>query len=359
MPEHLSYKLSTSGSYPVWETPDASMPVTSANFTGTRTLNIFPDTGATRRTRSYFSPGAVAGSGSVSFRAYPTGLLPWLLRSIFTDASSTAAGAGWRNELLPDDTLVQLPWFSFQIQRVFGATVTENAKGCVVNSLTLSSAPGEEVNVSAEFTVEDTARTGGTWSDGTTSAPSAVTLAYPTNPDTGIIPAPLRFHEGTIRYNPTHTLAGKRLNVSGGTVLGTVESFNLAINLNTVGHYAIRQGAPTIAYTRQGERSIELTADIDWAAADTTYYEAMKAPGKIGMSITFASDETYSSGEVYELRINMPGMIQPEDSAPFPDIDGSLESKMLATRWIAMEETVSGTLQDIGVTMKTTDDLTP
>ena len=345
MADHLTFAINTSGTYPAWTTPDKSIPVTTADFNGTRVLNRFEDTGATIRSRKYQSQGAVTGTGSIAMRGYPVYLLPWLFRSFLTDAAQTTAGTGYVNNLLPGDaTDVQLPWMS--IQQKYSSAVGQNARGCVLNQLTLSCAGGEELNVSADFVVADTARVGGNWSD------ALVSPAYPAT-----LPPPLRFHEGSIIMGGTPSVASKKITVSGGTTVATIESFNLSIALNVEGRFAILDGMPTIAYTRHGERNIELTMDIDWAAFATTYYDAMKAGTETSVQLKFISDGVYGSTNNYELYVNLPRMVYPEDGGPYPQVDGTHMPKKQALKLVAMEH--STIVADIGVTFKTTDDLIP
>ena len=350
MADHLTFGIATSGTYPAWTTPDKSIPVTSADFTGTRVNNRFEDTGATVRSRKYHSQGAVTGTGSISMRAYPVYLIPWVFRSFLTDAAESAEGDGYDTDLLPNDgTDTQLPWFSFQ--QKYNASVGQSARGCVVNSITLSASGGEEANVSLDFVVADTARVGGNWSDGSTSAP---TLATPTYPD---LPAPWRFHEGVIIQGGTPSKSTNKLNIAGGTTVATIESLSLSIALNVEGRFAIRDGMPTIAYTRHGERNIELTAEIDWADFGTDYYDAMKAATETAMRLSFISDSYYSGSNPYELIITLPRMVYPEDGGPFPQVDGTHMPKRQALKWIALEHATLAT--DIGVSIQTTDRILP
>jgi hypothetical protein len=118
----------------------------------------------------------------------------------------------------------------------------------------------------------------------------------------------------------------------------------------------IRDGAPTIAYTRHGAREITWRGDIDFATPVVTYYDYMRAATEMSVRLDFVSDDEYESGHNYELHITLPRMVWPEDGAHLPAIDGSLTPKKQAIRLVSMMHTSVNT--DLGVSIKTTDDLT-
>jgi len=348
--EHLTFAINTSGSYPAWSTPNKSIPVTSASFAAARALNRFEDTGSTIRSRRYKSQGAVNNaSGSISFRGYPVYLLSWMFRAFLLDAAQSAAGTGWKNDLLPDDTVQQLPWFSFQ-QR-YAASVGQNARGAVLNQMTLSCAGGEELNVQSDFVVADVALAGGDWSDGSNS-PSLVSAAYPAT-----LPPPLRFHEGQIIFGGSVSKSTNALSLTGGTTIATFQSIQLQIANNAEGRYTVRDGAPTISRTRHGIRDITLSGDVDWSDFTTSHYDAMQAATETAVQLKFISDGTFSSGQNYQLIITLPRMVWTQDGAPLPDMDGSKAAKTQSLSLVAMEDETLAT--DIGVTFRTTDDLVP
>lgn len=353
MNEHLIFAINTSGTYPAWTTPDKAIPVNSCTFAGARALMRHEDTGATIRSRRYTSQGAVNAAGSVAMKGYPVYLLPWVFRSFLTDAAQAAAGTGWDNDLLPNDgTDVQLPWFSFQ--KRYTASIAENVKGAVLQKLTLACRGGEELQVTMDFIAEDIAKAGGTWSDGTSSPAVIASVPYPST-----MPVPLRFHEGAIIRGGTVSKSTKKLSVASGTTVATIETFNLEIALNTEGRFAIRDGAPTIAYTRHGERAITFTAEVDWADYATTYLDAMRAATETAIRLEFTSDDEFDTGENYELFITMPRMVYPEDGGPFPQLDGTLMPKKQAIKLVSLQSNDDTVDVDIGVSIQTSDDLVP
>jgi hypothetical protein len=338
------------GTYPEWTTPDVATPVMSCAIQGTRQLLRHDDTGATMRSRKYKSQGAVKASGAIRLKGYPVGLLPWLFRLFLSDAAVAAAGAtGYDNDLLPDDTLVQLGWLS--IQKWYSSAVAENVRGAAPGRIRLSCKGGEELQVDADFTAADTSKGGGTWSGGAAAPDTLGAIPYP-----AAMPVPLRFHEGAIILGGTPEKVGKKLSVSAGTTVATIDTFELEIALNAEGVYAIRDGAPTIAYTRHGAREITWRGDIDFATPLVTYYDYMRAATEMSVRLDFVSDDEYESGHNYELHITLPRMVWPEDGAPLPAIDGSLAPKKQAIRLVSMMSAVVDT--DLGVSIKTTDDLT-
>ena len=351
--EHLTFAIHTSGTFPAWTVPDKTIPVTSSTFEGARVRNIHQDTGSSIRSRKYSSQGATNVTGSVSMRAYPEYLLPWVFRSFLTDAAQTAASSGWTNHMLPNDSVdVQLPWFSFQEYR--SAAVSRNVRGAVLQKITLSGNGGEDLQVAMDFIAEDIGRIGGTWSDGSnTNLSSVISPSYP-DP----LPPPLRFHEGNMIFDADSvSVSSNEMTVTGGTVVCTIETFSLEITLNTEGRFAICDGAPTIAYTRHGVRDIVLTAEIDWADFAQDYYDDMRAANDSIIRLEFESDGTFPTGQNYKMLITLPRMAWPEDGAPFPQLDGTIMPKKQSLRLVAMEN--ADINYDIGVTFQTLDDLVP
>lgn len=351
MNEHLLFAINTTGTYPAWTTPDKAIPVMSCSFAGARALDRHEDTGSTIRSRRYKSQNAMNVKGSIAMKGYPVYLIPWLFRSFLTSAAQVAAGTGWDNDLLPNDANdVQLPWFSFQ--KRYTASVAENIRGAVVQKVALSCKGGEQLMASMDFIAADIGRAGQTWSDGT-ACPAVVTpVPYPAT-----MPVPLRFHEGSIIVGGTPSLATNKMSVAGGTTVATIETFNLEMALNVEGRFAVRDGAPTIAYTRHGERLITFTGDIDWATYGTTYYDAMLAATETCLRLEFSSDSEFDTGQNYELFITLPRMVYPEDGGTFPQLDGTLMPKKQSLKLISMEHTTL--TSDIGVSIQTSDDLVP
>lgn len=348
--EHLIFTEHLSGSFPAWGTPDKAIPVASVTLAGSRALDIHDDTGATTRSRAYKSQGAVNASGTITMRAYPRYLLPFLFRSFLTDVDVNAAGAGYDNDLLPNDLVdVQLPWFSFQ--KYYSSTVAENVRGAVIQKLTLACAGGEVMNVTADFVAADIAKAGGTWSDGSASAAVVGSIPYPSP-----MPTPLRFHEGSIKIGGSASKSGNKLSSSGSAV-GTIETFQLEITINTEGRFAVRDGAPTIAYTRHGARDIVFTGDIDWANLSMSYYDDMLAAAETVVRLEFVSDAAYGGSDKYELILTMPRMVWPDGGAPTPQLDGVQMPKKQSLTLNQMQD-ITTTDTDFGVSFQTLDDLT-
>lgn len=353
--EHLAYGIHTSGTFPAYTNPSSTnaIPIESFNIDGVRTLAIPEDTGATIRSRAYKHQGAVNASGSLTMKAYPTGLLPLLFRSFLVDVDANLDGAAYDNDLLPDDagsiTTPQNPWFSFV--QYYGATTGQAIRGAVLSKITLSCTGGEALMIAADFVAADTGASGGTWSDGTSIA-SLPTIVYPAT-----VPPPLRFHEGGIYLGGSMTQSGNKLSTNGSAVL-LIDTFSLEITLNTEGRFPIRDGAPTIGYTRHGIRDIVFTGDWDWADYSETNYNSMRAASETPLQLRFISDPDMPTiSEKYELFVNMPRMIWPEDGALFPPVDGVVMPKKQSVRLVAMED-ITTTNTDIGVSIQTEANLT-
>lgn len=354
--EHLIVLPHFSGTYPAFTQPSTgnggkAIPITSVTIAGSRALDIHDDTGGTKRSRAYKSQGAMNVSGTITMRGYPLHLIPWVFRSFLTDVDVNAAGTGYDNDLLPNDSVdVQLPWFS--MQKYYSSTVAENIKGAVVQKISLSCSGGEVLNTTIDFIAADISKAGGTWSDGSASPGVVAALPYPSP-----MPVPLRFHEGAVKLGGTASKSTNKLS-STGTAICTIESFTLDITLNTEGRFAICDGAPTIAYTRHGQRDITLQAEIDWADLSMTYYDAMLAATETVARLDFISDVAYGGSDNYELFITLPRMVWQENGAPTPQLDGVIMSKMQSLNLVAMED-ITTTNTDIGVSIQTLDDLTP
>ena len=357
MNEHLTYNFHGSGTYPTFTNPSSvnAIPVTNFNIDGVRNLEIPADTGATIRSRSYKHQGAVNATGTLNMLAYPTGLLPWLFRSFLTDVDANLDGAAYDNDLLPDDpdsiTTPQLPWFSF-VQYYAGVT-GQAVSGAVPTKITLSCTGGEALMVAVDFIAADTGKSGGTWSDGS-SVPSLPTVSYPSS-----LPDPLRFHEGNIYLGGTITKSGNKLVTDNTTPVGVIDTFTLEITLNVEGRYPIRDGAPTIGYTRHGIRDIVFSGDYDWADYTDANYDNIRSAAESALQLRFISDEDIPtiSGKKYELYLNFPRMVWPQDGGLLPPVSGEVMPRKQSISLIAMQD-ISTTQYDIGVSIQTEADLT-
>ena len=351
MAEHLNWGYRETGAYGDWQNPVDSIPVTSADLNATRTYNRFEDTGSIGKSRRYASPLGVDGSGNISMRAYPIGLFPWLFRSVLMNSTAEVNGIGWDNHMLPADndlSKIQPGWFSIQKAYSPGQR-TEFVRGVALSSLTLSATGGEEANVSADVIVQDTGHGSTGWSDGA-STPSSQSVSYPAP-----LPDPLRFDEGRIFLGGTPTLSGNNeILLSGSEETITFESFSLTMNFNAEGRFAIRNGPPTFAYTRNGEREIEFTGDIDWSNYPQTYYTRMKAATRAAIQLNFTGNE-YGGGINYRLKLNLPYAVYQEDSANYPTLDGSHTPKLQTVNLVAMEHPTIQT--DIGVSFRTLENM--
>lgn len=353
--EHLTYGLHKSGSYPAFTNPASTnaIPVESFNIDGVRNTEIPEDTGATIRSRAYKHQGAVNATGSLTMKAYPTGLLPFLFRSFLTDVDANLDGSSYDNDMLPDDptsiTTPQNPWFSFV--QYYGATMGQAIRGAVLSKITLSCTGGEALMIAADFIAADTGKSGGTWSDGSAIA-SLPTVAYP-----AVVPPPLRFHEGGIHLGGSMTLSTNKMTTTG-TAIGLIDTFSLEITLNLEGRFPIRDGAPTIGYTRHGIRDIVFTGDWDWADYDDTQYDAMRAATETSLQLKFISDADMPTiAKKYELFVNLPRMVWPQDGAILPPVDGVVMPKKQSVRLVSMQD-ITTTLYDIGVSIQTEANLT-
>ena len=353
--EHLTYGLHKSGTFPAFTNPASTnaIPVENFNIDGTRTLEIPEDTGATIRSKAYKYQGAVNASGSMSMRAYNTGLIPLLFRSFLTDVDANLDGSAYDNDLLPDDagsiTTPQNPWFSFV--QYYGATIGQAVRGAVLSKITLSCTGGEALMVACDFIAADTGKSGGTWSDGVSIA-SLPTVAYPAT-----VPPPLRFHEGSLTFGGSMTKSGNKLSTNGSPVC-LIDTFSLEITLNTEGRFPICDGAPTIGYTRHGARDIVFTGDYDWADYTDTNYDDMKDAAETALQLKFISDADMPTiAKKYELIVNLPRMVWPEDGGLLPPVDGVVMPKKQSIRLVSMQD-ITTTLTDIGVSIQTEADLT-
>lgn len=357
MNEHITYNLHTSGSYPAFTNPTGvnAVPVTSFNIDGVRAANVPEDTGATIRSRAYKHQGAVNASGSLTMLAYPTSLLPLLFRSFLTDIDANLDGAAYDNDMLPDDpdsiTTPQLPWFSF-VQYYAGVT-GKAIRGAVMTKLTLACTGGEALTVAVDWIAADTGKSGGTWADNVTSIPSLPTVSYPAT-----LPAPLRFHEGSIHIGGTISKTGNKLTSTNAPV-AVIDTFTLEITLNVEGRFPIQDGMPTIGYTRHGIRDIQFSGDYDWADYTTTNYDNIRSAAETGLQLRFISDDDIPTvaGKKYEVILTFPRMVWPADGGLLPPVSGVVMPRKQSIRLFTMQD-ITTTQYDIGVSVQTEDDLT-
>jgi hypothetical protein len=343
----------TTGAYGTWVAPDKRSPVTSVNFDGgPELITLLTTEGTTRAPKSRVS-GLMQASGSLTMPAYPTGFLPWAIRSFLADNDSTASGSGFINDLLPDDSLVQFPWFSLQL--VYSESEARSVRGAVPSSWTLSAAAGAEMTTSFDFVAQDIAHVGGNWHDKPpTAAPAVVAVSTIADP----LPRPFVFCDGRVLTGTNVTKSGNKLTLVGGTKIANLESFTLELDLAVEGKSAIDNTGCTINRTRHNLRKATLTGDLDWADPNATYWETMNAGTQLFIQIELVSSDEYDIvlGLPYKMIITLPHMVMPSAGDGTPALMGDKVSKNQSLTFESFED--SDTVTDIGVTIHCDEDLT-
>jgi hypothetical protein len=336
----------------VFVVPTTRSPVTTSDFKGGKTLIDLPNTEGDSRAMRDNVPGLMEASGTVIMPAYPTGFMPQVIRSFLTNNDASASGTGFTNDLLPDDTIVQYPWFS--IQNVYSSTMAQSIRGAVLSKWTLAAAAGALVTSAAEFVSQDISMVGGFWSDDVTAAPGVVgssTLAPETRP--------FIFNDGQIfTGSGAISLIGNKISIASLSKIADLESFSLEVDLGVEGRPAICDAPPTINRTRHGLRKSTLTADVDWAIPDAAYWNLMQANTPLYLQIRFTSPDFFdmTGPKFYKMTIVLPRMHFPSGGGDIPVLDGTKTSKNQSITLESYQE--KGIGLDIGIGLDLEEDLT-
>lgn len=343
------FKFQDTGDYGDWVTPDLRSPIETSAFNGGKELVTLPDTEGTTRAPSAFVQGLMQASGNVTMSAYPVGFIEWVIRAILIDNVSTVSGTGFINDLLPDDSTNQLPWFS--IQEVYNSTFARNSRGCVPTKWTLSVGAGAVVKSAFDFVVQDISQTGGFWSDGTTAAPGVAggsTIASP-------MPRPYIFSNAQILTGDGISKVGNKLDITNPIAICTIDSFSFELDLAVEGKPAVCQGPPTSKRTENGLRKATLTFDNSWAVQNSTYWEIMQTGQTVYAQISLISPDVYDTGLPFEMITTLTRMQLASEGDGTPQLDGTKTSKMQSITMESFEDLATGV--DLGITIKSSTDL--
>lgn len=412
--EHFLFGEETT--WGAWVAPDKAIPVRTAEVNPTTSFMESGVTGGGRGRRPG-APGEIAVNGPVTTILYPQ-TLGYLVRSVFPTRAKVAAGAGWKNKLLPDD---DLPNDSFSLQKRYRVDRAESIKGAKINTLTIAARGREYATATMAFAAKDAAATGGSFSDAaaastitsntaanptvvttaaahgltsgdvvviagsnstpvingsrvvtvisptTFSVPVTVTVAGTTGSVAESAPSPidpipyqvgladgLKFYQGEFILGGTTAIAAGEIVVTGGTARCEVDNVEIEANMN------LAADDFGLCLGDRGTKSLdegqrELTVRFD-PNFETVGFEFYNAwmLGAPGVAQLHFRGPTFEAGQYFDLRIVLPYVIY--SNAANPPINSEYGLKRSTVEANAY---VDPTLEvDWGMTWTTTDDLT-
>ena len=318
--ESLIWKRETAGTFPAFTVPNRRTPVNSMGFTGGATKINLMDTDSKTRSKRSSVRGSVNYTSTLNMPFYPTGFIPNLLRSIFTDSVSTLIGsAGSKNDMLIDEDVQQLPWFT--VQHIYRPTYANNGKGLVLNGITFNVALNEVATVDADFIVNDSAPTGENWADGT-AAPAVISIGSTTIDDP--LPRPFRHFNAEMYQGGTLAKTGNAVTLTGGTLVSCLQNFSLAFAFNVEGIQCIKNGDGTISNTFHGERAITISTDMNWYIENSTFWARMRDGVPTSLKVEFISQDKFEEAPDFNYKYTFifPRLQIAEGQADIPALTG-------------------------------------
>ncbi|MCP4990884.1 MAG: hypothetical protein GY928_34035 [Colwellia sp.] len=341
------------GNYGDWTAPSLRGDVETASLVGGMTQEVLPNVDSTSKARSKHVQTLMNASGSVTSSLYPSGWLERVMRSLFTNNDVTALATGYTNDMLPDDSVTQLPWFSTQL--VYDSDTARSGRGVVVSKISINVGAGAVGKFTTDLIVQDIAMRDATkigkWSDGVTDAPAVITGA--TLVGDGL--RPYVFSNAQILTGDGVTKTGNKLSITNPVVRCEIESFSLDIDVAAEGRPAVCQGPPTIKRTLTSTRMATLSFDNTWITPNLDYWEAMQTGEVFYVQVSFISPDFIFGTTPYSMTITFPYMIIDSEGDGTPDLDGTKSIKTQSVTMTSFENPDVGT--DIQVSIDSLYDL--
>jgi len=323
--------------------PTKAVPVRSA---GINPETTFMEAGVTGggRARRPGAAGEIAVNGPMETLLYAQDL-GWLIRSFMGARQQSAAGAGYKNKLLPDDELAHT---SFSIQKRYSDTRAESIIGAKVNTFRISARSREYATANFEFAAKDAAASGGTFSDGV-AAPAVVDPV----PYTAGLRDGLKFYQAEMLLGGTTALTTGEIVVSGGTARCEIDNVELEANFNLAADaYGLCLDDRTTTSMDEGLREISLRFDPNFSVVGFEFYNAWRNGTPAVVQLHFRGPE-YESNFRDDIKITLPHVVY--QSAPNPDVNAEYGIKRVSVEAAAyLDPTL---LVDWGIVIQTTDDL--
>ena len=324
--------------------PDMAVPVRSA---GINPETTFMESGVTGggRARRPGAPGEIAVNGPMETILYAQDL-GFLMRSFMLTRAQTAAGAGYRNKLLPDDESAHT---SFSLQKRYSDTRAESIIGAKVNTFRISARSREYATANFEFAAKDAAASGGFYSDGVTAAPAVVDPV----PYTAGLRDGLKFYQAEMLLGGTVALTAGEIVITGGTARCEIDNVELEANFNLAADaYGLCLDDRTTTSMDEGLREISLRFDPNFSVVGFEFYNAWRAGTPAVVQLHFQGPE-YEAGFKDDILITLPYVVY--QSAPNPDVNAEYGIKRVSVEAAAyLDPTI---LVDWGIVIQTTDDL--
>lgn len=295
-------------------------------------------TGTSRALRNNYE-GVKKGTSSIEMLFFPEEMGTWLeaagLVSVSTVLDATIA--------YEHNWLMDASWSYLSLQMKRNATIATNLRDCVVNSITFSFVPNQNVVFTIELLVGDEAPVDGTFEDGDASASIVATPVYIAGT---LVPFGWS-HVSAITIGGTPALNGstKEITVAAGTAIANCESLEITLaNNGEHKHYLTGDaGAGRMALR---DFDVSATLDVDHDTLVTTYYDYVRNGTSPALRVECAGVEA-DTGFNYELEITIPALSLNEGD--YPDIMGTQDDRVQAITGIGVEDTVTGEVLGIKI----------
>lgn len=338
-----SFMWADEGAWGTYVAPTKAVPVRSAGINPETTFMQPGVTGGGRARRPGAS-GEIAVNGPMETILYAQDL-GWLIRSFMLTRAQSAAGAGYKNKLLPDDEQAHT---SFSIQKRYGAARAESIIGAKVNTFRLSARSREYATVNFEFAAKDAASSGGFFSDGA-AAPAVVDPV----PYTVGLRDGLKFYQAEVLIGGTTSLVAGEIVVAGGTARCEIDNLEIEANFNLAADaYGLCLDDRTTTTMDEGLREITVKFDPNFSTVGFEFYNAWRNGDPVIIQAHFRGPE-YEPGFRDDIKVTLPYVVY--SSAPNPDINAEYGVKRVTVE--GEGDLDPALLVDWGIVIQTTDDL--
>ena len=323
--------------------PNKAVPVRSA---GINPETTFMEAGVTGggRARRPGAAGEIAVNGPMETILYAQDL-GWLIRSFMLDRLQSAAGAGFKNKLLPDDDVAHT---SFSLQKRYGPALAESIIGAKVNTFRVAARSREYATATFEFAGKDAAASGGTFSDGV-AAPAVVNPV----PYTSGLRDGLKFYQAEMLIGGTTSLVTGEIVVTAPTARCEIDNVDLEVNFNLAADaYGLCLDDRTTTSMDEGLREITLKFDPNFAVVGFEFYNLWRDGTPAVVQLHFRGPE-YEPGFRDDIKITLPYVVY--QSAPNPEVNAEYGLKRISVEAAAYQDPTL--LLDWGIVIQTTDDL--
>lgn len=200
--------------------------------------------------------------------------------SVGAGAAGTVALTTNRNKLLPEDNTL---FDTFSFQKYYDSTHAEYVTGCKITRFGISVRSKEFARCTFEFVGKDSAKNGGTWSNGSaapsitayTHAPTGATGAYFYPP---VIMDPLKFYQARISLGGTLAVTNGEIVVTNATARTEIDNLNIGVDLGvSADAFGLLLDDRTVQAVDEGARAVTVSFEPNFKVAWFEFYDLWKA----------------------------------------------------------------------------------